>query len=258
MMGGTVGRLPGFIPPSHSCHSHPQTTPSTNQPTPTQGLDEYVIGQDAVKKALAVGVANHYKRLAVCRRHRPAPPQAAQAGEGSGLGLDMAGGDIDPSLLATPGAHIPPPPELSPRGAPPPPHHNQHQQALHYYQSQQPQPQPQHPGGSSSHGPPHAHPQHHHAHNAHQPPHYQGRHGGQQHQHQQQASPFAAPLRRRGPRSAEGEGNVKNLEAVELDKTNLLLIGPTGSGPLIIMLAAAAVGRADGAFRVVSRQGSLQ
>lgn len=42
------------------------------------------------------------------------------------------------------------------------------------------------------------------------------------------------PLSRRGPRRAQGEGNVKDLEAVELDKTNILLIGPTGSGKTLL------------------------
>ena len=32
----------------------------------------------------------------------------------------------------------------------------------------------------------------------------------------------------------EGEGNVKKMDPVELDKTNILLIGPTGSGKTLL------------------------
>lgn len=42
-----------------------------------QGLDEYVIGQESVKMALAVGVHNHYKRLVTGRASR----QQAEAEE---------------------------------------------------------------------------------------------------------------------------------------------------------------------------------
>src|SRR6056297_2979670 len=43
-----------------------------------------------------------------------------------------------------------------------------------------------------------------------------------------------SPFRRRGPRQSEGEGNVKQVDPVELDKTNILLIGPTGSGKTLL------------------------
>jgi len=144
-----------------------------------QGLDEYVIGQSSVKIALAVGVHNHYKRLAVSRpsstalQQQQQQQQQQQAAAFSSLQQDLAG-DIDPTLLATPGMHIPPPP-------PPPPPVQQQQQ-------EQQQPHAAHP----------------------------------------------SPLRRRGPRQLEGEGNVKNMDPVELDKTNILLIGPTGSGKTLL------------------------
>lgn len=140
-----------------------------------QGLDEYVIGQSSVKIALAVGVHNHYKRLAVSRPSSTAlqqQQQQQQAAAFSSLQQDLAG-DIDPTLLATPDMHIPPPP---------PPVQQQQQQ----------------------------------------------RH--QQHPHVAPPS----PLRRRGPRQLEGEGNVKSMDPVELDKTNILLIGPTGSGKTLL------------------------
>lgn len=60
---------------------------------------------------------------------------------------------------------------------------------------------------------PHPHHPHHHP----PPPHV--------HAHHDYAAP---PTMRRGPRRAQGEGNVKGMEPVELDKTNILLIGPTG------------------------------
>jgi len=48
----------------------------TRLPTPhelVQELDEYVIGQEQAKKALAVSVYNHYKRLNLFGAHQPAP-----------------------------------------------------------------------------------------------------------------------------------------------------------------------------------------
>ena len=150
-----------------------------------QGLDEYVIGQAAVKIALAVGVHNHYKRLAVQCRAPPARQQEQEQSTQSSLSQELAG-DIDPTLLATPGMHIPPPPPPAPSSVPPDPSH---------------QSSSSNPSTSSSSPLREFHP---------------------------------SPFRRRGPRQSEGEGNVKEVDPVELDKTNILLIGPTGSGKTLL------------------------
>ena len=50
-------------------------------PTPRQlvaHLDEYIIGQDRVKRTLAVSVVNHYKRLLAVAKHKPLDDPALQ------------------------------------------------------------------------------------------------------------------------------------------------------------------------------------
>ena len=52
----------------------PKSGPPTDIPTPRQlvdHLDEYIIGQDRVKRTLAVAVVNHYKRLLALANHKP-------------------------------------------------------------------------------------------------------------------------------------------------------------------------------------------
>ncbi|GAC1472493.1 MAG: ATP-dependent Clp protease ATP-binding subunit ClpX [Isosphaeraceae bacterium] len=52
----------------------PQPALPDELPTPRQlvaHLDEYIIGQDRVKRTLAVAVVNHYKRLLALARHKP-------------------------------------------------------------------------------------------------------------------------------------------------------------------------------------------
>lgn len=54
---------------------------SDQVPTPRElvaHLDEYIIGQDRVKRTLAVSVVNHYKRLLAAARHRPLEDPALQ------------------------------------------------------------------------------------------------------------------------------------------------------------------------------------
>lgn len=62
-----------------ACHDifrrHTPKPALTDQlPTPRElvaHLDEYIIGQDRVKRTLAVSVVNHYKRLLAAAKHRP-------------------------------------------------------------------------------------------------------------------------------------------------------------------------------------------
>jgi ATP-dependent Clp protease ATP-binding subunit ClpX len=52
----------------------PKSGPPTDIPTPRQLVDhlnEYIIGQDRVKRTLAVAVVNHYKRLLALANHKP-------------------------------------------------------------------------------------------------------------------------------------------------------------------------------------------
>ena len=52
----------------------PKTSLPEDLPTPRElvaHLDDYIIGQDRVKRTLAVAVANHYKRLLALARHKP-------------------------------------------------------------------------------------------------------------------------------------------------------------------------------------------
>jgi len=76
----TQHRRPDRIPPNSSpknpsSSSNKTTPPKTPKPLPTprdicRGLNEYVIGQHNVKIALSVGVHNHYKRIAVSQAMR--------------------------------------------------------------------------------------------------------------------------------------------------------------------------------------------
>jgi len=85
---------------NNGTHTFESTTTQTrNLPTPREinkGLNEYVIGQNNVKIALSVGVHNHYKRILVmdalaAERERneaiaASMPYAAGAGPGPGVG----------------------------------------------------------------------------------------------------------------------------------------------------------------------------
>lgn len=79
-------------------------------PTPRQifdGLNEYVIGQRAVKIALSVGVHNHYKRIAV-REAQEAALQAARAEAARGAQAREERLDLERRMRATGGAAGPP------------------------------------------------------------------------------------------------------------------------------------------------------
>lgn len=80
--GGRAGRPQAeddIVPPSPQ---EPRAVRGVRQmPTPREimrGLNEYVIGQRAVKVALAVGVYNHYKRLFVAEGHAAAEQRRAE------------------------------------------------------------------------------------------------------------------------------------------------------------------------------------
>lgn len=78
-------------------------------PTPREimkGLDEYVIGQRAVKVALSVGVYNHYKRILVTESQHQQTTAGSNGSSGAGAG--QATGEGEPGSFAGPfqGPHI--------------------------------------------------------------------------------------------------------------------------------------------------------
>ena len=72
-----------------------------------RGLDEFVIGQDGVKKTLSVGVYNHYKRLGRSAQQRAAAAAreaVAAAGGGGGGSAANGHGAADGGEPVSPGA----------------------------------------------------------------------------------------------------------------------------------------------------------
>jgi hypothetical protein len=144
-----------------------------------QGLDEYVIGQNHVKVALAVGVHNHYKRLALQRPHSAASHAALQA-EG-----------------------------VRPR--PRPCKHNLVRHAINTYTDRAPcQVLGMQEAATAADV------------------------VGLGREEEEGVVGLPMPLCGNGGRRSGGAGNVRAIDPVALDKTNILLIGPTGSGKTLL------------------------
>ncbi|GLC62246.1 hypothetical protein PLESTB_001861900 [Pleodorina starrii] len=222
-----------------------------------RALDQHVIGQEHAKKVLAVATHNHYKRILCSRRNGPRrDEQMVGAGGASGLHDQLTYG-TPLTDTADPRAGLEQQQRNSGGGGAlhhPPHHHHHHQSATSS------------PGaggarhavpqyGSHTHGHPHPHQQQH------------------EHQHQYGASagsgggsgggysrfaPPAAKAALEAQRAAEsradggpggpggpGSGSSPDIEAIEelsaqlsaavdLDKSNMLLLGPTGSGKTLL------------------------
>ncbi|KAG7390121.1 hypothetical protein PHYPSEUDO_008824 [Phytophthora pseudosyringae] len=155
-----------------------------------EGLNEYVIGQDKVKKTLAVGVHNHYKRLhalellqarkeaeAACAKQSVAPQQHPRAG-----GVTRQHVDLEDARLSSIGRRLLLE-EIYPGS-------EKKEAAL-------PQASKQHASEETAEAP--------------------------------EATAHATRLQHH----TMGD-KLQYLEGVELDKTNVMLVGPTGSGKTLL------------------------
>ncbi|KAF1784000.1 P-loop containing nucleoside triphosphate hydrolase [Phytophthora cactorum] len=159
-----------------------------------EGLNEYVIGQDKVKKTLAVGVHNHYKRLhalellqarkeaeAACAKHNAGSQQHPRAG-----GVTRQHVDMDDSRLSSIGRRL----------------------LLEEI----------YPGSEK---------------NDAEMPHTSKQHASEETAEAPETTATTHSHATRLQHHSMGD-KLQYLEGVELDKTNVMLVGPTGSGKTLL------------------------
>ncbi|KXZ52400.1 hypothetical protein GPECTOR_9g444 [Gonium pectorale] len=207
-----------------------------------RALDAHVVGQEHAKKVLAVATHNHYKRILCSRRNQRRDEQGS-----SGMGEQMTYG--------TPLTETADPRAAYERAGGANNNNNDHH---HHYS-----------GGGGGGGSRHAVPPHlahgHHQHHHHGPPQPHSQPSAPLHEHQHHYGPngaysrFAPPATKaalEAQRGGAGSGShhapsssspppaldpaaLEELAAqlassVEVDKSNMLLLGPTGSGKTLL------------------------